>query len=122
MKPDIRYTDRHSSDFLPSWSHHKGKFINDQHSGVFEATSHIEGWQVPADSQKLFELGYYAGDVILEIGTYGGRSATAALLGALSNPARRSPQYYGIDIAPDAVARTGTALKQNNLDKFALLY
>jgi hypothetical protein len=122
MKPDIHYTDRDSSQFLPSWTHHQGKFINDQHSAIFETTAEIEGYQTPADSQKLFEMGYYAGDVILEIGTYAGRSATVELLGALSNPLRQTPQYYGIDVSPNAIARTGTTLKNNKLDAYALMY
>jgi predicted O-methyltransferase YrrM len=52
-------------------------------------------------------MAYHAGDVILEIGTFGGRSATIELRGALANPSRTAPpQFYGIDIMDDSITRT----------------
>jgi hypothetical protein len=91
MKPDIRYTNRHSIEYLPSWSNHQSIYLNEEHKNIYSKTEHLEGWQAVGDSLKLFEMGYYCGDVILEIGMYGGRSATVELLGALNNPNRISP-------------------------------
>ena len=103
---NIKSTSRHR----PSWTS-VAPFISEEHSSIFEATSHIEGWQVPGDTFKLYEMGYHSGDVILEIGTYGGRSATAAIRGGLANHERTLyPQYYGIDIDADAISRTRQSL------------
>jgi hypothetical protein len=97
-----------------------GTFINEQHSQIFAETSDIPGWQLPGDSEMLFELAYKFGDVILEIGTYAGRSATVALKGALS--ARRSPSYYGIDIDGAAINRTVKTLGRFGFDRRAILF
>ncbi|MBP6506181.1 MAG: glycosyltransferase [Opitutaceae bacterium] len=90
----------------PSWAG-TDHFINAEHAQIFEKTSSLPGWQTPGDSFKLYEMAYHAGDVILEIGTFGGRSATIELRGALANPSRTAPpQFYGIDIMDDSITRT----------------
>ena len=51
------------------------------------------------DSYKLYEMAYFAGEDMLEIGTFGGRSAVIELKGALRNKNRReAPRFFGIDI------------------------
>ena len=98
-------------------------YINAEHQQIFEQTKHIPGWQVLGDSDKLYELAYQYGDVILEIGTFGGRSATVELRGALANPERTTPpQFYGIDIDIQGIWRTLTSLAKENLTEHALLY
>src|SRR5262249_945253 len=94
--PDIRYGDRDSS-FRPSWRG-GGPFLNDEHRHIFEETKNLPGWQMEADSQKLYEMAFHAGDTILEVGTYGGRATVVELAGALANPARSAMQFFGIDI------------------------
>jgi hypothetical protein len=90
---------------------------------VFEETKDIPGWQAYGDAYKLYEMGYFAGDVILEIGVYGGRSAVVELKGALSNPARtRKPQLFGVDLDPDAIERGHGSLQAFGLAAHALLY
>ncbi len=92
--------------YLPSWPA-EGRFLSEEHAQIFAKTSQLPGWQLPGDSFKLFEMAYHAGDVIMEIGTFGGRSATVELRGALANPARTvKPQFYGIDILDDSITRT----------------
>ncbi|MSU45588.1 MAG: glycosyltransferase [Lacunisphaera sp.] len=99
----------------PSWPGAE-TFISEEHAQIFEKTSRLPGWQTPADSFKLYEMAYYAGDVILEIGTFGGRSATIELRGALANPARtRRPQFYGIDIQDASITRTRQILADEKL-------
>lgn len=94
------------SSHRPSWSG-TDTFINEEHRQIFEKTATLPGWQAPGDSFKLYEMAYHAGDVILEIGTFGGRSATVELRGALANPARTlPPQFYGVDILDDSITRT----------------
>lgn len=106
----------------PSWPV-PGTFISDEHEQIFDKTSGVPGWQTPGDSFKLYEMGYHTGDVILEIGPFGGRSAIATLRGALANPARTvRPQYYGIDISTDSISRTGAYLALEMLGGHCHLY
>jgi glycosyltransferase involved in cell wall biosynthesis len=98
--------DEESERHRPSWPAPEA-FLGPEHAQIFAKTSHLPGWQTPGDSFKLYEMGWHAGDVILEIGTYGGRSATVSLRGALANPARTiRPQFYGVDIDADSITRT----------------
>jgi predicted O-methyltransferase YrrM len=98
-------------------------YYNPEHSEIFDQTKDIPGWQLPGDSYKLYEMGYLAGDVILEIGTYGGRSAVVELRGALANPERTTkPQFYGIDIDLHSVWRTYNSLEKAELTDYALVY
>ena len=106
----------------PSWPS-AGPFLNAEHAEIYEKTSHLPGWQARGDTCKLYEMGYHTGDVILEIGTYGGRSATAALRGALANPARTlRPQFYGIDIDADSITRTRGTLADQLLSVYCHLF
>jgi len=106
----------------PSWPGH-GDFVNDEHKEIYNTTSELPGWQAPGDSLKLYEMGYHAGDVILEIGPFGGRSSTVALRGALANPERTErPRYYGIDIDADSIARTRATLATEFLGDYCHLY
>jgi hypothetical protein len=117
-KMDIGSTENHR----PSWPIN-GNYVNKDHGLIYEATANIPGWQTPGDSFKLYEMGFHAGDVILEIGTYGGRSATVTLRGALANPHRTlRPQYYGIDIDADSIARTRGYLAEEVLLDHCHLY
>lgn len=98
-------------------------FVNDEHRQIYETTEQIPGWQVPGDSHRLYEMGYKAGDVILEIGMFGGRSATVELRGALAAPDRTSsPMYFGVDIEMNSVTRTLNTLNQQRLLQHALAF
>ena len=117
-REDNRETDTHR----PSWPGAE-IFLSEEHAQIFEKTSHLPGWQTPADSFKLYEMAYHAGDVILEIGPFGGRSAIAALRGALANRSRTMrPQYFGIDIDADSIARTRAALALEMLGDYCHLF
>ena len=108
--------------YRPSWPG-ADTFLTAEHAAIFERTSALPGWQAPGDSFKLYEMGYHAGDVILEIGTFGGRSATVALRGALANPARtRAPQFYGIDIFDDSITQTRQILAGEMLGQYCHLF
>ena len=110
-KMDIGSTENHR----PSWPIN-GSYVNEEHTKIYDQTSDLPGWQTPGDSFKLYEMGFHAGDVILEIGTYGGRSATVALRGAMANPIRTvRPQFYGIDIDADSIARTRGFLAKSEM-------
>lgn len=112
--------DRHR----PSWPC-EGEFINEEHAGIWEATKDLPGWQDPPDSQKLYEMGYHSGGVILEIGVFGGRSAVVEVRGALAGARDRggpAPQYYGVDIELAAMLRAGKTLEDAGLRDRCLLF
>lgn len=122
MTPDRCYPDRKDFSVRPSWSANPG-YVDEGHRRVFEETKDIPGWQMEGDSYKLYEMAYFAGEVILELGVYGGRSAVVELKGALSNPARkRKPQLYALDLDPAAIHRSHESLKAFGVADFALLY
>jgi cephalosporin hydroxylase len=98
------------------------QFTCEAHRRIYEATKDIPGWQTEGDAFKLFELGYYAGDVILEVGLYSGRSAVVEIRGALANPIRRLPQFFGLDVDRDALVRTHRTLTEFGLAEQTLLY
>ena len=99
------------------------KYRTPEHELIFDQTKHIPGWQEPGDSFKLYEMAYEFGDVILEIGTYGGRSAIVELRGALANKERKVlPQFFGIEIDIHGIWRSYNSIKGEGLDKYALLF
>jgi len=116
---------RTMQEHRPSWPGpaETAPFLSREHRSIFDRTAELPGWQTPGDSFKLYEMGYHAGDVILEIGTFGGRSATVALRGALANPARtQPPQFYGIDIMDDSITRTRQILAEEYLGQYCHLH
>jgi hypothetical protein len=122
VTPDLSYPDRLDRSIRPSWKANPG-YLNDGHRRVFEETKNIPGWQWEADTHKLYEMGYFAGDVILDIGVYGGRSAVVELKGALSNPTRkRKPQLFGLEPDPTAIKRSYETLEAFGVADHALLY
>lgn len=99
------------------------EFVGSEHQTIFDQTKDIPGWQAPGDSYKLYEMAFRAGDVILEIGTYGGRSAIVELRGALANSDRTNkPQFFGLDVDVHGIWRTYSSLEQAGLADYALLY
>ena len=123
ITPEIKYDDRKDNSIRPSWNANKG-YVNEEHRIIFDQTKDIPGWQMEGDSYKLYEMGYFAGDVILEIGTYGGRSSVVELRGALSNKSRKKrPQFFGIDIDRGSIEKTyNTLVKHSGLIDYSLLW
>lgn len=122
--PDVLWPLGEDRTYRPSWSSHGG-LINDEHAGIYDATKDLPGWQDPQDSQKLYEMAYHSGSIILEIGVYGGRSAVVELRAALKAVADRggtSPQFYGVDLDPAAIPRSFKSLSDAGVEKYALLY
>ena len=119
-KPNLCY-DRGKDHLLPSWSGTE-VYLNAEHEKIWELTKPIEGWQLPGDSYKLYEMAYHAGDVILEIGTYAGKSAVIEILGSRANRRRKHTAWFGIDLDPVAIPRTQATLEQWNLTKYCTLF
>ena len=117
--PDKKYDSRTDNSIRLSWTKNS-HYLNAEHQSIFETTKDIPGWQMEGDTYKLYEIAYFAGAVILEIGTYGGRSAVVELHGALAN--FKKPQFFGIDMDINSIKRTFNSLQQFDLAENSLLY
>jgi hypothetical protein len=115
--PDLDQSKYDDGEIRPSWSR-PDLYVDPGHRSIFERTDNIPGWQLPGDTYKIYEVAHYCGDVILEIGTFSGRSAVVAVEGALSNPGRRSPCFFSIDIHPDYIQRGYATLEERGLDQY----
>ncbi|MFI5337581.1 MAG: glycosyltransferase, partial [Opitutales bacterium] len=94
----------------PSWPARED-MLTAEHRTIVEQTTGLTGPSQPAEILKLYEMGYHAGDVILEIGPLGGRTAVTALRGAKANPARTLPPlYFGLATPPGTTGTTLAAL------------
>src|SRR5262249_34698793 len=106
--PEVCWDSKSDVTFRRSWSSEPG-YINQQHAAIWHSTEDIPGQRLPADSEKLYEMAYYSGAIIREIGTCCGRSAVVELRGALAARVQghmAPPQFYGIDISLDAITQT----------------
>jgi hypothetical protein len=122
--PDVAYEGRqHDPEVArPSWSVNPG-YLDDGHRSVYAETKDIPGWQMEHDAYKLYEMAWFAGDVVLDLGAYGGRSAVVELKGALANPARVTPpQVFSLDLDHAAIGRSHETLKAFGLDASVLLF
>ncbi|MDD5198748.1 MAG: methyltransferase [Terrimicrobiaceae bacterium] len=123
--PEIEYPDECRSGgaiFRPSYRREQ-TFIDAGHEGIFDRTKDVPGWAMDGDSFKQYELAYHSGDLVLEIGTYGGRSAVCEILGALANPAREGRTFfYGVDISSESIRRTFDTLAAWKLTPYARLF
>jgi len=72
---------------------------------ALDAVGDIDGWLVPEDVFKLYELAHAAAGPILEIGTYHGRSTVAMAL-ALEDAGNPAP-LVSLDVDPGALAVAG---------------
>lgn len=119
-KPDLCH-DRARNDIQPSWSR-PDVYLNAEHEKIWQMTEPIGGWQLPGDSYKLYEMAFYCGDVILEIGTYSGKSAVIEILGSRANANRKRTAWFGVDLDPAAIRRTQATLDQWKLGRYATLF
>lgn len=128
IAPDVVVADREHWPHAPSWSGGQVDaegFLSEEHRGIYEACKDLPGWQDPQDSQKLYEMAYWSGSVILEIGVFGGRSAVIELRGAMAGARDRGlpePQFFGVDVDPGAMYRGRDTIGGAGLLHRALLY
>jgi len=118
--PDISYP-RYHRQIVPSWTGTE-RYLNSEHEKISQLTKAIDGWQSEGDAYKLYEMAYHAGDVILEIGTYSGKSAVIEILGSRANSRRKRTRWFGLDLDPAAIQRTQTTLEQWHLIQHARLF
>jgi cephalosporin hydroxylase len=99
--------------------------LNDEHAGIYDATKDLPGWQDPADSFKLYEMAWHSGEIILEIGVYGGRSAVVELraaLRAMNENGKARPQFYGVDLDINSIPRSLKSLRDAQINPYCLLF
>jgi predicted O-methyltransferase YrrM len=82
----------------------------------------IPGWLLPADGTGLFNLARKHGGVILEVGTYRGKSAAILNKGAASKWRWRKPQFFSIDIDPAAGIHAKEILGARGLSEHAVFF
>jgi predicted O-methyltransferase YrrM len=94
----------------------EGDFMDADHRHLAECpTQHgmidlgIEGWLLPADALKLYELAYFCGGDMLELGSYRGLSTT--LLAKASVNAGRRDAIYSIDNSSEAIVGSQATMK-----------
>lgn len=122
--PDVVYDERVHVPIVarPSWRANPG-YLDDGHRTVYAETKDVPGWQMEGDAYKLYELARFAGDVILDLGAYGGRSAVVELKGALGRADRAfAPQVYSLDLDTEAIGRSLGTLQSFGLAEHVLLY
>ncbi|MBW7961162.1 class I SAM-dependent methyltransferase [Bradyrhizobium sp. BR 10261] len=91
---------------------------------IYEQTRDIEGWLMPGETQLLYDLARDFGDVILEVGTFRGRSATVLTSGAARRRGVRvsKAQFFSIDINPAARLLAYELLRKRGLANRALFF
>jgi hypothetical protein len=119
--PDLDQSKYSDGEIRPSWSREE-LYVDPGHRSIFERTDDIPGWQMPGDTYKIYEMAHHCGNVILEIGTFSGRSAVVAIEGALSNPKQRLPCFFSIDINPDYTQLGYNCLAARGLDRYGAFF
>ncbi|HEX3318734.1 MAG TPA: class I SAM-dependent methyltransferase [Solirubrobacteraceae bacterium] len=78
-----------------------------------EAIADVDGWLLPGDVDKLYELAFSVAGPILEIGTFHGRSAIvmARALRDAGNPA----PLVSLDVDPEALGVAGENLRRKGV-------
>lgn len=79
-----------------------GLFINSQHEAVFDQLSGLRGALEKADYFKLYELGYFAGGPVLEIGRLAAKSTLLIAMGL--RDAGKSHSFCSIDAKTPPIA------------------
>jgi SAM-dependent methyltransferase len=106
-------TDRRAvTPFIKTYAY-SGDFINEEHAGFTTCATRygmidigIEGWLLPADALKLYELAYFAEGDVLELGTY--RGLSAAVIRRAIVASGRPRKLLSIDLDPGST-RAGQA-------------
>ena len=85
-----------------------GDYINAQHEKLTERRHPsgmidfgIDGWLLPADALKLYEMAYWCEGDILELGAY--RGLSAAIMNEACNDSHRASTIISIDLDPSAI-------------------
>jgi predicted O-methyltransferase YrrM len=105
---DTATDQRFTTPFRPTFSY-PGDFINAEHAAFATCPTRdgmidigIDGWLLPADAQKLYEIAYFSPGDVLELGTFRGLSTSVLLRAAVA--AGHDNKILSIDLDPLAQA------------------
>jgi SAM-dependent methyltransferase len=87
-----------------------GDFVDGRHRNLISKIDQngmidigVEGWLLPADALKLYELVYFCGGDVLELGTY--RGLSTSISAQASDAAGLNNVIVSIDLNPDETER-----------------
>jgi len=106
---DLTLADRRFSRPFRKTYDYPGTFIDDAHRRLGEGARDqmidrgIDGWLLPDDALKLYELAYFGNGDILELGTFHGLS-TSILVDAVAAAGRRNA-IVTVDLSPELTAK-----------------
>ncbi|MEM9413013.1 MAG: hypothetical protein AAGA30_18025, partial [Planctomycetota bacterium] len=116
--PDVRF-DSEIEFCRPSWNR-KRKYVSWQH---WLTTKTAPGSHKNIEKTvrfKLYEMGHYAGSVILEVGINGDRSSVVAVRAAVE--AGHDVQYYGVGSSTEAIMSVNDKFVKKRLDRHAAFF
>ncbi len=106
---------RFETPYLKTYGY-PGEFINQHHAALVSNVAEngmidlgIEGWLLPADALKLYEMAYFCNGDVLELGTYYGLSTS--VIAQASQDSGISNVIVTIDLAADAIAKARANLE-----------
>ncbi len=116
--PDIRF-DSEIEFCSPSWRR-KRKYVSWNHWFVTKSKLGKGSKDRKNLRFKLFEMGHYAGAVILEVGLKHQSHATVAVRAA--NDAALNPQYYAVESDSSAIVSAQSKFRKKRLEEHALFF
>jgi len=105
-----------------------GDFINSQHKALFNTAlqpgkpiidHEIEGWLRREDAAKLYEMAYFCGGDIVELGT--SRGLSAFIMASAIKDAKMSGAIYTTDLLEDRCTAATKRLKSRGVDNVFVL-
>lgn len=118
--PDLVYPEDRRLLYEPSWTR-ADQFINAEHGKLVRDCEPCD--RAGVSDFKLYEIGFYSGSSILEIGISDGRSAAVMLRGACARlDCAASPLYFGIGYTTEVICQAAATLAAEKLLPHCLLF
>jgi SAM-dependent methyltransferase len=106
---------RYEMPYLKTYNY-PGEFINRQHAALVSKLgaggmidTGIDGWLLPADALKLYELVYFCGGDVLELGTFRGLSTSVAAQASYDSGTNNA--IVTIDLSPELIVEARANLE-----------
>ncbi|MGN6368552.1 MAG: glycosyltransferase [Phycisphaerae bacterium] len=126
--PTMAWPMEAGGEFRASWGE-GSEYVNDEHGWIYEDTRGISGEMERGAVEKLYEMAFHNGLVMLEIGAKIGRGAVVGLRGAkgaegAEGVKRRGvePQFYGVTGDAEGIPGLMQVLEQQGVAERALLF
>jgi len=113
--PDTSVDHRFDRPFCKTYDY-AGEFIDQPHQSFITCLKRdrmidigIDGWLLPDDAMKLYEMAYFSNDNILELGTY--RGLGTSIIASAANAAGSVGKVISVDIDPEHIDRAESSLQ-----------